>query len=420
MPNAVLDRLEEQRAEQLTFVDQLLARVDAEGRDLVDAERANLTAARQRVTEIDQQLVPLREFEALREASSDGTPFPPTRRRSEPQPLDRTAATAYRSAGAFLVDHLRARGMRSMGIPPDPNAAARIERAAVDNQTTPDTPGVLPQPVIGPIVNTIDASRPFVTSIGARSMGGIPGTQFSRPKVTQHVDVGKQAAEKTQLASRRMKILSVPFVKETYGGTVDISRQDIDWTSPAAWDALVQDLADVYGGQTEIAASTAFAAAVLQTVPAATADLEGIAAALYAAAVKCYRGGAAAGTLPLGKLPNRLWVSLDMWAAVGAIVDVARLVVPPGGVNGNLGSSELASFSGDVLNVPRVVVPGFPDGTVVLGTSTLFEFYEEQIGLLSAVEPSILGVEVAYGGYAAYGMLEANAFCKVTMPAAGP
>lgn len=414
-----IERLERQRQEQFDFIANLTSTIEADGgRDLVPAEEANVRAAHERVKQINDQLQPLYDWAQLQEASSAGHPLAGGPRR-DPAPLAQNAAPTYRSAGAFIVDHLRARGMRSMGIPADAAAAARIERAAVENQLTVDTPGILPQPVIGPIVNTIDASRPFVTSIGAKSMGGIPGTQFSRPKVTQHVDVGKQAAEKTQLASRKMVINSVPFVKETYGGTVDISRQDIDWTSPAAWDALVQDLADVYGGQTEIAASTVFAAAVTQTEAAATDDLEGIATALYLAAVKCYRGGAAAGALPLGKLPNRLWVSLDMWAKVGAVVDVARLAVPPG-VSGNLGTSELSTFSGDVLNVPRIVVPGFADGTIVLGSSTLFEFYEEQIGLLSAVEPSILGVEVAYGGYTASGMLEANAFCKVTMPAALP
>lgn len=418
MANAVIDRLEAQRAEQVGFVDQLLSRVDSEGRDLVEAEQANLTAARERIEAIDRQLTPLREFDALRGASADGNPFPRPTTRADARSLGDAAAPVYRSAGAFIVDLLRAKGMPYNGVP-DPNAMARVQRAAVDTQTTPDTPGILPQPVVGTVVNTIDASRPFVTSIGAKPMGGIPGTQFSRPKITQHVSVGPQAAEKTQLASRRMTINPVPFVKATYGGTVNISRQDIDWTSPSAWDALVQDLADVYGAETELAAGADFAGRVTQTEATATNDLEGWAAALYSAAVQCYRGGAAAGAVPMGRLPDRLWVSLDMWAQLGAIVDVARMV-SYANMPGSLGASELSSFAGDVLNTPRIVVPGFPNGTVILGNSAFYEFYEEQIGLLSAVEPSILGVEVAYGGYTAFGMLEALAFCKVTPPVVGP
>lgn len=411
MPNAVLDRLESQRSEQIQFIDNLLARVETDGRDLVDAETANLTAARERIAEIDAQLAPLREFENLRGDAAAGTA---RALGGAGEPETRGLATGvhrYASVGAFIVDRLRARGMPSENMAPDPAALARMT-AALQDQTTADTPGILPTPIVGDVVNTIDASRPFITSVGARSMGGIPGKQFSRPKVTQHVQVGKQAAEKTEVASRKMIIGSVDFLKETYGGAVDISRQDIDWTSPSAWDALVRDLSAVYGAETENAVADAFAAAVTASVGATTADLAGWATALYAAAASCYQGGAAAGSTPMGKLPNRLWMSTDMWATFGAMTDVARMVTVPGVFS----TGDLSSFSGDVLGVPRVVVPSFPAGTAILGPSDGYEVYEETIGLLSAVEPSLLGVQVAYGGYIAHAMINAPWFCKITAP----
>jgi hypothetical protein len=81
------------------------------------------------------------------------------------------------------------------------------------------------------------------------------------------------------------------------------------------------------------------------------------------------------------------------------------------------GTSSLADFRGDVLGLPRIVVPTFPAGTCVVGPSALYEAYEEVIGLLSVVEPSILGVTVAYGGYVAYGSLAPAAFVPLTAPA---
>jgi hypothetical protein len=64
------------------------------------------------------------------------------------------------------------------------------------------------------------------------------------------------------------------------------------------------------------------------------------------------------------------------------------------------------------------------DGTCIVGPSTLFEAYEEVIGLLSVIEPSILGVEVAYGGYVAWGHLEPGAFVPLsilgTLPTTAP
>ena len=68
MGNALLERLTSERITQVEFVGQLLERVEAESRDLVDAEQSNIVAARQRITELDAQLEPLREFEALRAA----------------------------------------------------------------------------------------------------------------------------------------------------------------------------------------------------------------------------------------------------------------------------------------------------------------------------------------------------------------
>ena len=38
---------------------------------------------------------------------------------------------------------------------------------------------------------------------------------------------------------------------------------------------------------------------------------------------------------------------------------------------------------------------------------------EERIGLLQAVQPSVLGVEIAYGGYLASGVIRAAAFHKI-------
>lgn len=426
--NQVLARLEEQRTEQISFVDQLLSRVDAEARDLVDAERNNLTAARERIAAIDAQLEPLRAFEGLRGASAGGfptTPPPAGPSSAAGRPLGDAAAPTYRTAGHFIVDMLRSKGVpwaaAAADRVPNPDAAARVHRAAVENQTTTDTPGLLPTPIVGPVIGLLDTQRPFVSSLtgGARSMAGVPGATFTRPTITQHVQVGKQAAQKTQLPSRKMVIGSIPFTKNTYGGTVDISRQDIDWTSPSAWDALLQDLAGVYGWETDAAAATDLATAVTATEAVATDDLAGWAAALYAAAVKAFLAGAAVGAMPLGKLPDRVWMSIDMWATYGSIVDTARMAAYANAAQA-LGPSDLTSFAGDILGAPRVVVPSFPAGTMIVGSSQMYECYEEVVGLLSAIEPALFGVEVAYGGYFANAPLNAAAFCKVTAPVAGP
>ena len=414
--NSVLERLREQRAEQLASMDAVLGQV--EGRDLVDAERSLLEAARQRIAEIDAQIQPLEAFENLRAADSETRAELPRPEGVPAQPRRVDAGLRefpYATPGQYLADLCRASGCLPGGQHGEPDAEAQrrvVQARAVANQTTTDTPGVLPTPIVGTVVSIIDANRPLISSLGgAKPLGNIPGSTFTRPYVTQHVTVGKQTGEKTELPSRKMVISPIQFNKETHGGTVDISRQDIDWTSPSAWDILIKDLADVYAVETETVVATAFATGATGPAVAVAGDaLADWATALYTAAAQSY---AQAKTMP-----NRVWVSLDVWAALGALTDVARIVFPSNGNNDNAaGSSSLANFSGDVLGLPRIVVPTLPPGSCIVGSALMYEAYEEVIGLLSVVEPSILGVQVAYGGYLAYGGLMGASFVKVTPPA---
>jgi hypothetical protein len=394
-------------------MDAILEQV--EGRDLTDAERSLLDASRGRIAALDEQIKPLAEFEALRGQHDEtlaGLPQPAGR--ATPRRIDGPERPPlYRSAGAFLVDYMRANGILERGVRDDA-ALARVMQSRAD-QTTGDTPGILPTPIVGQVVNIIDANRPLIVSLGgAKPLGGIPGLTFSRPHIAQHVQVGKQTAEKTALPSQKMSIQPIPFTKETWGGSVDISRQDIDWTSPAAWDILVRDLADVYAIETEGAVADAFTVAATGTpVPLGAAgsapSLAEWSTALYTAAMRSYNAGK--------RMPDRIWCSLDVWAALGSLVDVARPVFPQNTTDENnaAGTASLADFRGDVLGLPRIVAPMFSDGTCIVGPSNLFEVYEEVIGLLSVIEPSILGVEVAYGGYIAHGSLFGGAFVPLTI-----
>lgn len=430
--NPVLKRLLAQRQEQIDFISHLLEQVEADGRDLVDAERSNVDAARERLQQLDRQIEPLEAFEATRaahqETTSNVTPTQP-RRDGGPTPLGAsTRQHKYGTAGEFVVDYLRARGQSVQGgqeLAPDPDAMQRVQSALgrslsveerIAHQTTTDTPGLLPEPIIGEILNDLDGARPLVASVGAKPLGTVQGKKFSRPYISQHAQVGEQTAEKQELPSRVVKIDSIDFDKRTFGGALNISRQEIDWTSPSAWNAIINDLQMVYGVDTEDWAATQLATGVTQTVtiPAAGAtDLKAWIKALYEAATMAATADGTKRANSL-RLPNTIWTSIDQWGALGAMLSAAKVnsVNPAGKAAPNV-------FAGDILDIERVVVPGLPAGTFIIGNSALFEFYEERIGLLSAIEPKVLGVEVAYGGYAAAGFLDAGAFAKVTVGTGG-
>ena len=431
--NPVLARLLAQRQEQIDFISHLLEQVETENRDLVDAERSNVDAARQRIEQLDAQIAPLEAFEATRTAHNEtaGTVAPTAPRgRGDRQPLTaQDRQHKYESAGEFIVDYLRARGQSVQGgtmIAPDPDAGQRVQSAlgrsltgderAIAHQTTADTPGLLPKNIIGEILTDLDEARPFVTSVGAKPLGSVTGKTFSRPYVSQHTQVGEQSAEKADLPSRQLKIDGIDFAKKTFGGALNVSRQEIDWTSPSAWNAIIDDLQVVYGEYTEDWAAGVMVAGVTQSInitAAHSTKLDFWIDALYDAAVMA---ATANGTKRgrAGRLSNVIYASLDMWGALGKVLDKAKTTA-----TNPAGASTPTGFAGNILDINRVVVPGLPAGSFVVGRTNLFEFYEERIGLLSAVEPKVLGIEIAYGGYAAAGFLDATAFTKVTVGSAG-
>ncbi|WP_435589801.1 hypothetical protein [Micromonospora aurantiaca (nom. illeg.)] len=421
---------------------------DGGRRDLSQTEQETLARSRTRIGQLDDQIKPLEEFEQLRSAGD-------TAARNHPRPTPNaqpgggegtgrtglgaqthTRAHHYRTRGEVIVDQLRAapqhmgghsdadarRRLLSAGVQyaemPDAdiataqaNARDAADRLASDpsqarvTQVTADTPGVLPVPIIGEVMSDVDAARPFLDSLGVKSLA-FAGETFKRPVVTQHTAVGKQTTQATStgMGSQKLVISGVTFTKETWGGYLDVSRQDIDWTSPAAWDAILNDLQEQYALQTENAAADAFAAAVTATVEnadplAGPITLVNIIKALYAAASLAYQGA--------GRLPDTIWASLDMWSTLGPLIEAQV------STNQQPGSSSPGSFQGDLLKLPRIVVPSFPNGTLIIGNKRWTEAYEERIGLLTAVLPSVLGVQVAYGGYVAYNTLKAGAFAKV-------
>lgn len=414
--NPVLDRLRAERGKQVEIMDGLLAQVESETRDLVDAEKRNLEASRDRIKELDEQIEPLEQFEALRGTAQETTQhFRPSAPAADGSMAARTNPREYeyRTAGQFLADgwnavnkndeHARGR-LESTGVKIE---SGMLVRAAAPHTTTAETPGLLPVPIVGEIMKNIDAARPFISSIGAKDLGGIPGTSFKRPIITQSVTVGKQSAEKAEVEDGQFKVGSIDFTKDTYGGWTNVSRQDIDWTSPGVWDALLSDFMEQYGLQTENAAVDAFATAVVQVTNTDAVDplaptVNEYILGLYEAASLAYAGS--------GRLPDAIWVSLDQWVTLGAKID--QLKSANNGTGG--GDSAIASFAGNLLNVPRIVVPSLAAGSVIVGVKSRTEVYEDRIGFLTAVQPRVLGVELAYGGYMANGTLKPAAFAKVT------
>lgn len=411
-----IDWLRNKRDAEVAEVDALTERAASDDRDLTDEEQSACQRRREAVEVLDRELAV--EVESVeRQASYDdlaGRIGPALRASSGHSGALVQASTEpevlFRSPGEYLATYLRSRKDH------DTDAAGRIEQYRQTlqraNQTTDQNPGIIPTPILGPVIQNIDARRPAIAAATSRPMPS-GGKSFTRPVVTSHTSVAKQAAEKGPLASTPLVINELTVSKETYGGTVNLSWQDRDWSEPAILDLLIGDLAAAYAHATDAAFCTAFAAAVTQTVSATTgatpaaSDAKSWMRAIYQAAAMVFAAGNAS--------PNTLWLAPDTWANLGALVDGAgRPMFPAVNPVNGLGALGPGDQAGSVAGFRVAVDAHFPAGYAALGDSTGVETYEQVGGTVSALEPTILGTAVAYYGYFGSAVVRPSVFVEIT------
>jgi len=389
-PNdAMIRRLDAELQERMQAQAGLVATAQAAERDLNSAERETMTQLRSRVVEIKEQLQELDSFAEIATQVNDRM-----------QQVDRALTTArrsgtadvveYRSAGAWVNDYWQAKS----GIKAAQDRIETFNRTAA-HQLTTDNPGVIPDPILGGVINFIDAARPIVNAIGPQVL--TTGT-FHRPHVTQHTQVGRQfyfnatdITEKVELSSRKMLIERLNVEASTYGGYVNVSRQNIDWSVPNIMDIVINDLAAQYAIETEEA--TADALATTQTAPVTyplTPTADELAVAIWTAMGTVYSVTKGQGRPVLAIAPDRLGDFGPLFAPINP-----QNAQSSGFMASNFGQGLIGSISG----VPVVVSAALDSGEAFLFSTAAIEVWEQRIGSLQVVEPSVLGVQVAYAGY---------------------
>ncbi len=274
-------------------------------------------------------------------------------------------------------------------------------QAAAGDVLTTDTPGLLPVPVLGPLVQDLNFIRPVVEALGARAYpdGGASKT-FVRPTITTHTSVATQSSELAAASATTMVIASNTVSKTTLAGQVTLSVQDIDFTSPAAMQLILNDLMGEY-----MIASDNFAADNLLTAATSSGVWDGTVADLlksvYDSAVDISNGR--------NFTPTHMFVSPDVWGQLGQLADTTGRPVFPfigAGLTGQnaLGGGNATSWNGNPLGLQLVVDSNFAAKTMVItrvgqGSGDAFEFYESIRGLMSVEVPATLGRTMSFHGY---------------------
>jgi len=385
----MIRRLQTELDEKNTLVNGIIERVNASNRDLDSNESEMLTEARSRMAAIKGQLEQIEGInrEAF-ESRSAVSAVDEAVSRYKGNPVS-TGAVEYRSAGDWMLDTYNSH----LG---DRKATERLEMyyRAADHQKTTDNLGVIPDPIVGNLINFIDNSRPLVSLLGTQPL---THATWYRPRVTQHTAVAAQGAagaaadEKSELTSQKMVITRLTGTAKTYGGYVNVSRQNIDFSQPGILDAVINDLASQYAIQTEAATAAAINATTTTAVGyGASPTTATISGAIWSATATAFTVTKGQGRVVLVVAPDRLGTFGPLFAPVNP-----QNAQSEGFSAANFAQGQMGSISG----VPVYMSAGLASGKAFLLSTAAIEVYEQRIGTLQVTEPSVLGVQVAYAGY---------------------
>jgi hypothetical protein len=273
-------------------------------------------------------------------------------------------------------------------------------QAAAGDILTSDTPGLLSVSVLGPVFQDLNYVRPVVNAFGARAMPNTPSRQFIRPTITTHTSAAVQSNQLDAVSATTMVVASNTVTKSTVAGQVTLSRQDIDFTDPAAMQVVLNDLAGQVLIKTDDIAADALVAgktASGSTWTVTDADPTSLFSSLYDAAREIAEDS--------NFFPTHLCVSPDVWEKLGKQTDADKRPVFGYNANGMMTTNSIGNVSGlqytsmNVLGLNVVVDNNFASGTMLVVYAPGFEIYESGPQLLSLDNPSTLGKNLSIHQY---------------------
>ena len=288
-------------------------------------------------------------------------------------------------------------------------AMSEALRAAAPDIVTTDTPGILPTPILSPVYNNFIGRRPVVDAIGVRAMPA-GGKVFIRPEVTTHTSIGASIGEQAPTAGT-MVVFNNQVTKQIFGGYVNISEADIDWSDPSILQVVLDDMGRIYANATDNYAADQLVAGASVTQAFALADVakpEVWSAEIAEAASTILSSSD-------GNLPTHLFVAPDRWRNLIALADTSnRPLFPQVGPMNAYGDLGVNSYGGNAFGLSVVVDRNFASGTAIVGDASGYELFEQQKGTMSIESPSTLSRTIALRGYFAALMIDPTKFVKFT------
>lgn len=388
MPDAITNKLVAERESIVTRAAAIKTTAVEQNRDLNDSDKTALASYSERVAEIDGQLDLVSTSFELDDSIRD--------RLARVSPGSVMASeTNYRTAGDLVWDMLHRQH--------DPEADRRfvgvLKRAAQHMGTTAEAttpvaggmPGLIVKPVVGPVIDVMPQGRPFLTALGVNDAPS--SLTFMRPRIVDPdfaTGVGTQALEKAELASKKFDVLADPVNLVTVGGYLNVSEQLRAFVA-GALDLIVAQMNRRLARATEVAAVTELEKSTAKVTLADDADAAAVLQAIYDASAMVYAN--------TGSLATWIAMGPEGWARLGGLSDLAGRPLFPfmGAVNapGTASASSFAFNPSGPAGLNPVVTPAIDDNTFWVGNALALEAYEYRYPLLEAIEPSLLGRQIA-------------------------
>jgi HK97 family phage prohead protease len=278
-------------------------------------------------------------------------------------------------------------------------------RAGAPDVLTSDISGLLPEPIVQPVYNSLIGRRNVIDAIGARQAPRA-GKVFIRPEVTTHSSISQVTENNNNIQSGTFVVTDNQVTKLQFGGYVEVSQFSIDTSSPEVLGILLDDMTRVYAKQTETYVETQIEAGITATEPAFDVTKpEQWADFIYDSAAKILANSS--------HLPTHLFMSPSFWSALGKLVDESkRPLFPQIGPMNAYGNVSPGTLNGNAFGLTCVVTP-YNSDFLAVGNADGFEIYEDLRGALTVDVPNQLSRTVAFYGYLATLMIDPDKFCKI-------
>ena len=398
----LLTHLRDQFEETTTKAKGILDRaVEEKNRDLTDDEKTELEVLSKRKTSLEEQMEAAAVDWNINAQTTDKLLALKT--------ANDHRDVSYRSIGQLVHDMLHQA---------DPDARGRyqtvMKRAAqhmgtLAAETTPvagDLAGMHVIPSVGPVIDPIPASMPFATGLGLQPL---TDDTFTRPTVVDpDIDTGvaEQTLEKAELASKKFDVTSEPVTSKTVGGYLNVSQKLITFR-PGSLETIIRQMRKRLSRAIEKAMVAVPAATTTVQPLESDADAAATLQAIYNAAATVYQ--------KTGELAEWIVMGPLGFAMIGGKVDLAgRPLFPYLGAANAPGTSTASTFTSPVAGLQPIQTWAIADKSIYVGNGEGVEGWLYQYPILEAVEPSVLGRQIAVAGELANYTPVDNAVVKLT------